>query len=131
MIEDSPYKFMSFELPKNIESMTKIKEGTEVYTSFKEVYRQFLNQLTHKVPQEEVEEERVILKQMASLPLYTELDEYLSESIELNNGKLSLINEETDIFEIYVESAKFQCGLSSDSKRNHKELIAPYKTESS
>ena len=109
IIEDSPYKFLNTQPPKNIQSLQKLKEDSEIHSTFKEVYKQFLIQFTDK------SEERTILKQMTSKALYQEIDEYLRESVELNSGTLIVENEDTNLFEISIESAKFRCGLHCDA----------------
>jgi len=58
IIEDSPYKFLSTTPPKNFASMKELNEGSDIHSTFKEVYRQFLLELTTPT--------RPLLKEMTS-----------------------------------------------------------------
>lgn len=60
--------------------MKVVKEGSGIHSTFREVYRQFLLELTKPT--------RPLLKDMTSQSLSTELEDYLSDNIELNGASL-------------------------------------------
>ena len=56
--------------------------------------------------------------------LYTEINEFLQESIALNEGTLTVVNEdmlsESDKTEVYVGDVRFRCGYNIERKYNLK-----------
>lgn len=58
--------------------------------------------------------------------LLPELEEFMKESIGMNEVTLSVENEGLlKTTEIYADEVKFQCGLHLNRDRNFKELIDP------
>ncbi|TNV85267.1 hypothetical protein FGO68_gene3933 [Halteria grandinella] len=102
-----------------------MNKDTELSHSFKEVYRQFLHVIAQS-PTEEDSDQYDMLKNLTSQALYSELSEYLKDTIELNNVKLSVVeDQEPEIFEIYAQEVKFRCGFHIDRQKNLKQLIMP------
>lgn len=57
-----------------------------------------------------------IMKQMSETNLYNEINEFMNESIKLNEATIRVENthlKEEEV-QIYIEEVKFQCGLHID-----------------
>ena len=63
---------------------------------------------------------------MCEANLYNEINEFIYESIKLNEATIRVENThlKDEEVNIYIEEVKFQCGLHIDRQRNVKELIA-------
>jgi hypothetical protein len=56
------------------------------------------------------------MKQMSETNLYNEINEFMNESIKLNEATIRVENthlKEEEV-QIYIEEVKFQCGLHID-----------------
>ncbi len=65
------------------------------------------------------------LKEIMEHRLYSEMHEYLTEQIQLNEASLIVENQDTEIFDIHVRQYYFTSGLHVDKNRNDKEYIEP------
>ena len=69
-----------------------------------------------------------MLKPLLEPRLYSDMSDYLKESINLHDDvKLTLENQETQTFEIYLQRYYFMAGFHVDRARNEKECRVPYK----
>jgi hypothetical protein len=55
-----------------------------------------------------------MLKQITEQSLYAELNEFLTESVLLNESTLTLENEDNSDAEMFIQEIKFACGFHID-----------------
>jgi len=121
MIEESPYKFMNFKEPSNFKELKKFNNKAFNET-FRMIYQHFLQVLASP-------DDSTLLQQMCLPQLYTDLQDFRSDILDLNDAELRVENVDTNQFDIYASEITFVAGRHIDESKNQKELISKYNDE--